>query len=269
MVEVKEDLSGKIFGRLVVLEQTEDYVSPKGKHHSRWLCKCNCGSSDKIIVAGYNLKSGKTLSCGCLRKENAVRIGHDNKKYNEWLDEIFVDEYRAYRIGFTSNTNRKFYVNVEDYNLVYNYCWIEHIGNNGYGRLEAKDTNNNKIVAMTKLLGCKCYDHIDRNPLNNRRYNLRPCTIIENNQNRRKQSNNTSGIIGVCWQKRGGVWAARITVNKHRIHIGSFSNKEDAIVARLQAEAKYFGKFAPQRHLFEKYGIQELNESKGDEYIAV
>ena len=64
--------------------------------------------------------------------------------------------------------------------------------------------------------------------------------------------------------KRDGVWAARITVNKHRIHIGSFSNKEDAIVARLQAEAKYFGKFAPQRHLFEKYGIQELNERKGD-----
>ena len=38
-------------------------------------------------------------------------------------------------------------------------------------------------------------------------------------------------------------------------YLGSFSNKDDAIKARLNAEAKYFGKFAPQRHLFEQYGI--------------
>lgn len=41
------------------------------------------------------------------------------------------------------------------------------------------------------------------------------------------------------------------------MHLGSFSDKEDAIKARLQAEAKYFKKFAPQRHLFKQYGILE------------
>ena len=38
-------------------------------------------------------------------------------------------------------------------------------------------------------------------------------------------------------------------------------NKEDAIKARLEAEAKYYGDFAPQKHLFEEYGIVLKNES--------
>ena len=41
--------------------------------------------------------------------------------------------------------------------------------------------------------------------------------------------------------------------------LGRFSDKEDAIKARLQAEAKYFKEFAPQRHLFKQYGILEDN----------
>ena len=41
--------------------------------------------------------------------------------------------------------------------------------------------------------------------------------------------------------------------------LGSFQNKEDAIKARLQAEATHYGQFAPQRHLFEEYGIRINN----------
>lgn len=48
---------------------------------------------------------------------------------------------------------------------------------------------------------------------------------------------------------------ARIVLDKKDIYLGRYSNKEDAIKARLEAEIKYFGEFAPQRHLFEQYGI--------------
>ena len=48
---------------------------------------------------------------------------------------------------------------------------------------------------------------------------------------------------------------ARIVLNKKDIYLGRYSNKEDAIKARLEAEIKYFGEFAPQRHLFKQYGI--------------
>lgn len=39
--------------------------------------------------------------------------------------------------------------------------------------------------------------------------------------------------------------------------LGKFTEKEEAIRTRLKAELKYFGnEFAPQRHLFKKYGIE-------------
>lgn len=50
-------------------------------------------------------------------------------------------------------------------------------------------------------------------------------------------------------------------LNRKTIYLGVFNNKEDAIKARLQAENKYFGEFAPQRRLFSQYGISEdINE---------
>lgn len=44
-------------------------------------------------------------------------------------------------------------------------------------------------------------------------------------------------------------------VENKEIYLGTFTLKEDATKARLAAEAKYFGEFAPQKHLFEEYGI--------------
>lgn len=37
-------------------------------------------------------------------------------------------------------------------------------------------------------------------------------------------------------------------------------DKIDAIKARLKAEIKYFGEFAPQKHLYEQYRITEQND---------
>lgn len=77
MVNTKDDLTGKRFGRLVVLKQIEDYVVPSGRHHPQWLCQCDCGK-EPIGVLGNSLKSGHTRSCGCLREENlkTVAITH-------------------------------------------------------------------------------------------------------------------------------------------------------------------------------------------------
>ena len=58
------DLTGQKFGKLLVLEQVEDYVSPKGQHSKCWKCKCDCGNIKNIV--GSKLKLGHTKSCGCL-----------------------------------------------------------------------------------------------------------------------------------------------------------------------------------------------------------
>jgi len=57
------DLTGKRFGRLVVLSQA-------GKDRSgniKWLAQCDCGRTATLI--GGNLRKGLSASCGCLRKE--------------------------------------------------------------------------------------------------------------------------------------------------------------------------------------------------------
>ena len=119
----------------------------------------------------------------------------------------------------------------------------------------AHDLSSGKNIIMHHLLGFKWYDHIDKNPLNNQKSNFRSCTKQQNSQNRNKPKNNTSGFIGVNWMKRNQAWCSRITVDGKKKYLGLFVNKEDAIKARLNAEKKYYGEFAPQRHLFEQYGI--------------
>lgn len=81
-------------------------------------------------------------------------------------------------------------------------------------------------------------DHINRNPADNRRCNLRICTQFENNKNR---SNNTSGTIGVTWHSKSKKWRATIEKNGKRYELGEFKDKDKAIQARLKAEQELFG----------------------------
>lgn len=262
MVKVREDLTGRRFGRLVVIKQAEDYVTPGGSYKARWLCKCNCDEKEVIII-GEDLKSGKTKSCGCLIREATIRRNKEGHKTNIWEDEIFEDEHGQYKIGYCYTTGNKFYVDLDDYELVKEHCWSEIIHTDSvYSSLRAKI--NKKSIKMTKLLGLEYYDHADRNTLNNRRYNLRPATPMENARNKSTQHNNKSGVSGVYQPKDSNTWIAYIAINKKRRHLGSFKNKEDAIKARLRAESTYFGDFTPQRHLFEEYGITQLNTPQND-----
>lgn len=65
-----EDLTGRRFGKLVVLE----YVGTNKNRRSIWKCQCDCGIIKNI--SGYDLKMGKTKSCNCLgdsKEESFIR----------------------------------------------------------------------------------------------------------------------------------------------------------------------------------------------------
>ena len=59
-----EDLTGKEFGFLKVIERTEDHVSKSGQKKVRWTCECKLCGNRKDIIA-QDLKNGKIVSCGC------------------------------------------------------------------------------------------------------------------------------------------------------------------------------------------------------------
>ena len=244
MVKIQEDLTGRIFGRLTVLEQAEDKVYASGARYAQWRCQCSCEDKTIIVTTGYCLRSGKTKSCGCIRKERAAK---------SWKKENQYDLSGEYGIGITNNTNKEFYFDLEDYDKIKNYCWYESHGR--IPQLKAYNPKTKKMISMHGLLGFAKHDHENRNELDNRKENLRPCTHSQNMMNRNIRSRTVSGIIGVTWNKRSQKWTAQIVVNGKLIRLGTYVNMEDAIRARLQAEAEYCGEFATQRHLFEKYGI--------------
>ena len=78
-------------------------------------------------------------------------------------------------------------------------------------------------------------DHINRNPLDNRKGNLRLATRSQNNMNK-------SGIRGVS--KFRDKWRARIKKDKKEFHVGIFNTKKEAIEARQKAELVMFKDFA-------------------------
>lgn len=278
MVKVREDMTGwKMWehgipdSKIIIIKQVDDYINPSsGQHIARWQYKCSCESGKILEANGTDIKTGRVKSCGCLVienvkqrfKENRLEYAKKRRKYNKY------DLSGEYGVGWTSNTNREFYFDLEDYNKIKDYCWSECIDNKGYHSLKARErASENQLVCMSWVLGCKGYDHIDRNPLNNQKDNLRPSTVVENRQNSSIRTDNTSGIIGVHFDKKSNKWIANVSVKYKRITVYYGDSKYNAIVARLKAEEKYYGEFAPQRHLFEQYGIIQQNnlDSKEDE----
>jgi hypothetical protein len=78
------NLIGQKYGKLTVIKRVENHISKSGAKRSQWLCQCDCGK--EIVVAGTNLTSGHTKSCGCIRVERQFKTHglRHTKLYNVW-----------------------------------------------------------------------------------------------------------------------------------------------------------------------------------------
>jgi len=82
-------------------------------------------------------------------------------------------------------------------------------------------------------------DHIDQNRLNNKWVNLRNTNHLGNNRNKTKDHRNTSGVMGVGWNKPNRNWVSYIKVNSKLIHLGSRADYFEAVCLRKSAEVKH------------------------------
>ena len=233
MVKVKKDLTGQKFGRLTVIEQVDDYISPKGQHQSQWLCECDCADKTKLVVRGYSLITRGTLSCGCLFKEQCVRNEKNNKKYNVY------DLTGDYGIGYTSK-GENFYFDLEDYDKIKNYCWC--VDSQGY--IKSGNIFLHRIIMNSPSVRFDIdHKHGKNTRHDNRKSNLRIATRNQNSMNKERQSNNISGVTGVSYDKSRNKWIARL-IFEGKCHSKRFINFEDAVAQRKEWENTYFGEFS-------------------------
>lgn len=242
----KTRLIGKRFGNLLVI----DFGGYNKNKQILYKCECQCENKTIVYVTYSDLVNEKKDNCGCLTKQ---KISQAKRKYNQYnLDGEFG-------VGWTTNTNREFWFDKEDYDLIKDYCWTEH---DGY--IVANGGNNRTIRIHRVIMGVTNpdikVDHIYHNTFDNRKSKLRLATNQENCFNHILHSNNTSGVSGVNYEKDTQLWRARIAVDGKDIHLGRFVEFDNAVRARLKAEIQYFGEFLSQRDLFEKYGVALPND---------
>lgn len=148
----------------------------------------------------------------------------------------------------------KVIVDKEDFERVSQFSWAisSKVDGKGYAIRGIYNPETKKIssIRMHRFIlsapkGMEV-DHINGNRLDNRKENLRLCYNKENNRNKGKNRNNTSGFKGVVERKTasGVKWLAQISKDRKTFSLGLFSSKVEAAETHDKAAEKLFGEFA-------------------------
>ncbi len=237
MIKVRKDLTGQKFGRLTVIERAPDYVQENGRARSMWYCKCDCGNPKITAYDTTNLTTGHTKSCGCYQVDQNSKA--QLKRAQARIKPPIIVGDMA--ICYTAK-GEEFYIDSFNLDRVSGHNWW--ITKKGYveGVVCGKNTMLHRY--LTNCDDEHLIDHKNHITWDDRLSNLRVCSESENRYNSSMQSNNTSGTIGVSWEKRDKKWRAYISADNKRIELGKFINYEDAVNARQIAEEKYHKEFS-------------------------
>lgn len=82
-------------------------------------------------------------------------------------------------------------------------------------------------------------DHRNGDRLDNRRDNLRVADALVNGQNKRSFQGSSSSYRGVAWNKQHGRWAAYVTPEGKRVHLGYFDDEAEAAAVAQTARASH------------------------------
>jgi hypothetical protein len=87
-------------------------------------------------------------------------------------------------------------------------------------------------------------DHINGNPLDNRRVNLRICTREQNNRNRGPHKENLYKGVSKSRNTTSKIWKVQIKMDGKSVHLGYFEDQKEAAKVYDKAAKEYYGEFA-------------------------
>lgn len=227
----KENLIGKKFGMLLVLE-----LVPKTKEDTyegrKWKCLCDCGNV--IVATTKTLHSEGVHSCGCYirnvssKKANEARRKRTgalkSNKYVIHLEEKYVEMF--------DSSDQKFLIDLEDLERVSQYCWTVRKGKS-FGYVKTWTKEKHSLLLHRFIMNAQpgqIIDHINRDPSDNRKANLRFCTWSQNNRNK-------SNVKGYYKTKNG--FLVQIKINR-KVISKTCKTEEEAIAIRKQLVEEYF-----------------------------
>lgn len=166
-------------------------------------------------------------------------------KFTPNVFEVVGDACLIHLYNIKNELIAKAVVDAADFDLVKNHKWHLHRKRNGKPVAVESVISTHKVLKLHHLflqpkddLIC---DHIDQNPLNNRRPNLRLVTLSQSNHNRIRH--NVSGYTGVDWSRHNQLWRARVKCNGKQRTIGHFSTAIEAHEAYKREAKMVFGSF--------------------------
>lgn len=207
------DISGQQHGRLTAIKRVEDYVSPKGSHIARWLCKCDCGKEIIILRNTWN----RVQSCGCIRAEKAAATTKikPGQRYGKWAVIKSVPLDKTYANGLRTGW------------LCRCDCGTERV-------VTAKSLTSGE----SRSCGCVTFEKAAQRL--GGAIGMYEGTMISKITQTAPTKANKTGVRGVSWSNREKKYIARIGLQNKTITLGRFDTLEEAAAARKAAERKYY-----------------------------
>ncbi len=150
-----------------------------------------------------------------------------------------------------TNSTKKVLIDDADFKMVSSSKWFLFYKKKNKRKQYVKSSkwfNGKQVTIHRHILGLTDpliqVDHKNGNPLDNRRSNLRKCSIAENNRNKTSHTNATSKYLGVCYDKHRDKWAVCLMYNRKKVFRKRFNTENGAAMAYNREATKYFGEFA-------------------------
>ena len=152
-----------------------------------------------------------------------------------------ISEYREVDgVGYVATSNgTPAKIDHEDYDKIKdnNYFCM-----NGY----AYTSDTGKVPMHRIIMGemGERIDHINHDTMDNRKCNLRICSVAQNRHNSKPNKNTSSKYKGVSFAKDRNLWRSRIRIKDVLYSLGQYEDEEDAAIAYNVAAQLFFGEFA-------------------------